>query len=95
VALESARVRLTLVTLAEANFSEAATSSAERPVGVVPSPAESERVAIAVAATLDRQHQSPCADPGYGTGFTSHGTMVMPNLGSPGPAIVQTWLTVA
>ena len=30
---------------------------------------------------LDRQRQSPLADPGYGTGFTGHGTMVMPSLG--------------
>jgi len=32
---------------------------------------------------LDRQRQSPLADPGYRTRFTGHGTMVMPNSGWP------------
>jgi hypothetical protein len=43
----------------------------------------------AVDETLTGSGQSPFADPGYGTGFTSHGTMVMPTTGSPGPAIVR------
>jgi hypothetical protein len=38
---------------------------------------------------LDRQRQSPLADPGYRTGFTGHGTMVMPNSDSPGPTIAH------
>lgn len=39
---------------------------------------------------LDRQRQIPLADPGYGTGSTGHGTMVMPDSGPPGgPAIVH------
>lgn len=38
---------------------------------------------------FDGQRQSPLADPDYGTGFTGHGTMVMPNSGSPGPAVVH------
>ena len=32
---------------------------------------------------LDRLLQSPFADPGYGTGFTGHGTMVMLHSVSP------------
>jgi hypothetical protein len=44
---------------------------------------------------LDRQRQSPLADPGYGTGFTSQGTMVMSDSGSPGPTIVHLkWLVL-
>jgi hypothetical protein len=45
--------------------------------------------AASAADGLDRQRESPLADPGYGTGFTGHGTMVMSNSGSPGPAIVH------
>ncbi len=38
---------------------------------------------------LDRLRQSPFADPGYGTGFTGHGTMVMLHSVSPRPTIVH------
>ena len=38
---------------------------------------------------LDRQPQSPFADPSYGTGFTGHGTIVIRTRARQDPAIVR------
>jgi hypothetical protein len=62
--------------------------SGPRPGPVSGRPPGRERLAVSCDG-FPLQRHSPLADPGYGTGSTGHGIMVIPNAGSPGSTVAQ------